>query len=106
MRYRRRRRETLSPRRKRYAELMDRASIRSEVLSCGIGEAIKRGPDIKGLRVILDMAVTELIPEMLRQDLYFNKAYPDRPQSANAEESQAAQDSPEERQRQKESGLT
>lgn len=68
----------LTSNQKRFATLMDRAAIRAEVLSFGIGEAIKRGPDEKGLRVILDMATTQLLPAMREQDMFFNKAYPDR----------------------------
>ena len=41
----------MTAKQKRYCELMDRAAIRAEVLSMGIGETIKRGPDEKGIRV-------------------------------------------------------
>lgn len=67
----------MTAQRERYCELMDRAGIRCEVLCLGIGEAIKRGPDEKGLRVILDMVSEQLLPAMRDQDMYFNKAYPD-----------------------------
>jgi hypothetical protein len=68
----------MTAKQKRYCELMDRAAIRAEVLSMGIGETIKRGPDEKGIRVILDIAATELLPAIQEQDRYFNLAYPDR----------------------------
>lgn len=68
----------MTAKQKRYQELMDRAAIRMEVLSFGVGEAIKRGPDEKGLRVILVMVSEQLLPAMQTQDKYFNLAYPDR----------------------------
>lgn len=76
MRYRRRnRRENMSARRKFFCELMDRNAVRAEVLSLGVGEAIKCGPDLKGLLIILDMVAMELIPAMEEQDRYFNLVY-------------------------------
>jgi len=74
----------MTAKQKRYCELMDRAAIRAEVLSMGIGETIKRGPDEKGIRVILDIAATELLPAIQQQDRYFNLAYPDKPRVPRA----------------------
>ena len=77
----------MTAKQKRYCELMDRAAIRAEVLSMGIGETIKSGPDEKGIRVLLDIAATELLPAIQEQDRYFNLAYPESPHQKTAKKS-------------------